>query len=206
MPKQSTVRLQFVFAALSPWVLAACSSSSPGKAAPGTGSPGIDGSAGQGDGSVTAPDDAASQGGGPDATTSAHDGGSSRDGGALPGDGGTAASDGGEGGAATIDGGGDGGIRDVGSCCVVQTTPGCSNANLEVCVCQMVPTCCTAAWTQECVFLVQQKYCQPGVRTCVCGTDVDAGQWDQTTCCSTDWTSTCDTVATTKCGAVQGCF
>jgi hypothetical protein len=56
----------------------------------------------------------------------------------------------------------------------------------------------------QCALIVQQKYCQPTVRDCVCGTD--AGQWDQTQCCSTDWTSTCDSVATLKCNAAQGCF
>lgn len=194
MAEQSMVRVRIVFAVLTPWVLASCSSSSTGT--PGSSSPGIDGgSSGQNDGgSPGAPVDAGGGQGPGDATTSAPDGGASPDGGALPGDGG----------AATIDGGGDGGIRDVGSCCVTQTTPGCSNASLEVCVCQMVPTCCTAAWAEECVLLVQQKYCQPGVRDCVCG--ADAGQWDQTSCCSTDWTSTCDSVATLKCSAVQGCF
>jgi hypothetical protein len=105
------------------------------------------------------------------------------------------------------DGGGtDGGsgIRDVGSCCSEQTTPGCSDPDLEVCVCEKVQSCCTTAWTLDCVLIVQQKYCQAGVRDCVCGTD--AGEWGQTDCCNTDWTSTCDSVATLKCNAVQGCF
>ena len=96
------------------------------------------------------------------------------------------------------------GVRDVGSCCTAQSTPGCSNADLEVCVCEKDPNCCTVAWTDPCVLIVQQKYCQPGVRDCVCGTD--AGQWGQSDCCNTDWTSTCDSVATLKCNAVQGCF
>jgi hypothetical protein len=100
--------------------------------------------------------------------------------------------------------GGDAGLRDIGSCCSAQTTPGCDDPDLEVCVCQMDSTCCTTAWALQCTYLVEQKYCQPGVRDCVCGSD--AGQWDQTTCCTTDWTSTCDSVATLKCGAAQGCF
>jgi hypothetical protein len=103
-------------------------------------------------------------------------------------------------------GGADGGpgIRDVGSCCAEQGTPGCSNPDLEVCVCEKIQSCCTTAWTLDCVLVVQQKYCQPNVRDCVCGTD--AGQWGQTACCKMDWTSTCDSVATLKCNAVQGCF
>lgn len=112
--------------------------------------------------------------------------------------------DGGHDGAAGDGGGADGGVRDVGSCCSAQTTPGCSNASLEVCVCEKDQSCCTTAWGLGCALIVQQKYCQPGVRDCVCGTD--AGQWGQTQCCATDWSSTCDSVATIKCGAVQGCF
>ena len=105
--------------------------------------------------------------------------------------------------------GSDGGpiqLMGTGSCCAQQTTPGCDNADLEVCVCEKDETCCTTAWGPQCVFIVQQKYCQTGIRDCVCGADVDAGQWDQTQCCDTEWTSTCDSVATIKCGAVQGCF
>jgi hypothetical protein len=75
---------------------------------------------------------------------------------------------------------------------------------LEVCVCEKLSSCCTAAWTLDCALIVQQKYCQSGVRDCVCGTD--AGQWGQTSCCDMDWTSTCDSVATLKCNAAQGCF
>jgi len=101
-------------------------------------------------------------------------------------------------------GDGSGGVQDVGSCCMEQSTPGCSNASLEVCVCEKDQSCCTMAWGPQCVLIVEQKYCQPGVRDCVCGTD--AGQWGQTQCCSMDWTSTCDSVATLKCNAVQGCF
>ena len=117
--------------------------------------------------------------------------------------GGTDASSGQDAGAVP-DGSPDGGLRDIGSCCSEQTTPGCGDPNLELCVCQNDPDCCTKAWGLACALLVQQKYCQTGVRDCVCGTD--AGQWAQTSCCSTDWNSTCDSVATLKCGAAQGCF
>jgi hypothetical protein len=106
----------------------------------------------------------------------------------------------------TDGGGGDGssGPRDVGSCCSSQSTPGCGNPDLEICVCGKDPSCCATAWGVQCALIVQQKYCEATVRDCVCGTD--AGQWDQTQCCSTDWTSTCDSVATLKCNAAQGCF
>jgi hypothetical protein len=191
------------FAVLLPWVAAACgnSSSSP---PPASVSNGVDSGSVQGDGgSQPGPDGA--QGvpdgsPGQDATTGAPDGGTHPDGGAPPGDGGDASADG-----ASADGAGaDGGVRDVGSCCVAQTTPGCSNADLEVCVCEKDQSCCTTAWALPCVLIVQQKYCQAGVRDCVCGTD--AGQWAQTSCCSTDWTATCDSVASLKCSAVTGCF
>jgi hypothetical protein len=95
-------------------------------------------------------------------------------------------------------------VGNIGSCCSTQTTPGCDDPNVEICVCQKIPSCCTTAWTTPCVTIVQQKYCQTGVRDCVCGTD--AGQWAQTSCCTSDWNSLCDSVATNKCGATQGCF
>ena len=98
------------------------------------------------------------------------------------------------------------GTLGTGSCCQEQTTPGCDNADLQVCVCEKIPACCTTAWSKACVLIVQQKYCQPGVRDCVCGTNVDAGQWGQTSCCDTAWTDTCNTVAEIKCSAVVGCF
>ena len=131
-------------------------------------------------------------------------GGIGVEGGSTPTEAGTVPTD--DAGGVQTEGGTEGGsgVRDVGSCCMEQTTPGCSNAGLEVCVCEKDPTCCTTAWTAPCVLIVQQKYCQPGVRDCVCGSD--AGQWNQADCCNTDWTSTCDSVATIKCNAVQGCF
>jgi hypothetical protein len=99
---------------------------------------------------------------------------------------------------------GSSGPRDIGSCCEAQSTPGCSNPDLEVCVCEKDPSCCMTVWDAPCALIVEQKFCQSGVRDCVCGSD--AGEWNQTQCCTTDWTSTCDSVATLKCSAVQGCF
>jgi hypothetical protein len=124
------------------------------------------------------------------------DGGGAQTDAGVPGDGGGLQTDGG------TDSGS--GARDMGSCCTAQSTPGCSNATLEVCVCEKDPSCCTMAWSAPCILIVQQKYCQPGVRDCVCGSD--AGQWGQTDCCNVDWSSPCDSVATLKCNAVQGCF
>jgi hypothetical protein len=177
--------------------LAACGSSPSAGAAPGGssdsgGHDNGDSSVGTGsDGAVTATGDASGRSDGSPGQEAAADGGpdsASTDGGGVPADG----------------AGADGGVHDVGSCCAAQTTPGCSNASLEVCVCEKDRSCCTTAWGLQCALIVQQKYCQPNVRDCVCGTD--AGQWGQTSCCTTDWTSTCDSVATIKCSAVQGCF
>jgi hypothetical protein len=92
----------------------------------------------------------------------------------------------------------------AGSCCAEHTTPGCSNADLQVCVCEKLTACCTDAWSTACVLTVTQKFCQPGVRDCVCGTGT--GQWGQTACCD-NWSGTfCDQVAESKCGAVPGCM
>jgi hypothetical protein len=95
-------------------------------------------------------------------------------------------------------------LHGTGSCCAKHDAPGCGNADLQVCVCEKLPSCCTKAWDAACVFLVEQKYCQPGVRDCVCGTGSD--QWGQAQCCDTEWSASCDSVAEIKCGAVAGCF
>jgi hypothetical protein len=178
--------------------LAGCSSSA--GTTPGGGSGPADGSSSSGD--STAPGDDSGSTGSPGDAGAGVDG-SSGDGASTHSEGGTTG-DAGSTDGSSAEGSADGGPRDIGSCCSTQTTPGCDDPNLEVCVCHNIPTCCTMAWTEACVLLVQQKYCQPGVRDCVCGTD--AGQWAQTSCCTTDWNATCDSVATIKCGAAQGCF
>jgi hypothetical protein len=96
------------------------------------------------------------------------------------------------------------GLQGIGSCCAAHDTPGCSNADLQVCVCEKLPSCCTEAWDENCVYVVENKYCQEGVRDCVCGSE--EGQWGRTACCEADWSSTCDSVAEIKCGALAGCF
>jgi hypothetical protein len=92
----------------------------------------------------------------------------------------------------------------MGSCCAAHPTPGCGNADLQVCVCEKLPSCCTTAWTAACAFIVQEKFCQAGVRDCVCGTA--QGQWGQAQCCASEWSSTCDSVAQLKCNAAPGCL
>ena len=99
--------------------------------------------------------------------------------------------------------GGSGTLSGMGSCCDAHDTPGCGDAELQVCVCEKLPSCCTEAWTAACTFLVTQKHCQPGVRECVCGTGDK--QWGQTQCCDNQWSSTCESVAELKCGAAMGC-
>jgi hypothetical protein len=108
--------------------------------------------------------------------------------------------DAGTGGGAAPDAGGSF-VHGAGSCCAERATPGCGNADLEVCVCEKDPSCCTKAWGKQCVAIVEAKYCQPTVRDCVCG-----GEQGQTQCCDSQWTSFCDSVAKLKCDAVQGCF
>jgi hypothetical protein len=92
----------------------------------------------------------------------------------------------------------------MGSCCSEHDTPGCSNASLQVCVCEKLTECCTEAWSTACVLIVTDKYCQPGVRDCVCG-NAD-GQWNQPQCCNVAWSDTfCDSTAVNHCGAMPGC-
>jgi len=95
-------------------------------------------------------------------------------------------------------------LQGSGSCRAAHDSPGCSNADLQVCVCELRPACCTQAWTVECSDIVMQKRCQPGVRECVCGSGDE--QWRQTDCCDKRWTDTCESVAENKCAAQRGCF
>jgi hypothetical protein len=74
---------------------------------------------------------------------------------------------------------------------------------VQSCVCANLPDCCEDTWDESCVLIVAAKYCQPGVRDCVCG-DAPAG-WEQTQCCETEWNNFCDVTATSKCGAMPGC-
>ncbi|HKP64546.1 MAG TPA: hypothetical protein VJV78_47745 [Polyangiales bacterium] len=94
---------------------------------------------------------------------------------------------------------------DLGSCCAAHDNAGCSNADLQVCVCEKLPACCTDAWEPACALIVKQKFCQPGVRDCVCGDGPK--QWGQHACCDSTWSETfCNQVAEQKCAAVPGCL
>jgi len=92
----------------------------------------------------------------------------------------------------------------TGSCCEEHTEPGCDNAETQACVCEKLPDCCTATWDLPCTLIVLQKFCEPGVRECVCGPAAEGG-WEQTQCCETEWTGFCDETAVIKCGAKAGC-
>jgi hypothetical protein len=129
------------------------------------------------------------------------EGGSARDGGSL--DGGNDSTEGGSVDGGSLDGG-DAGPRNTASCCSASTLPGCVDPNVEICVCQKIASCCTDAWTTTCATIVTQKYCHPDLQACVCG--ADAGQWAQPQCCSNTWDSFCDSVGTSHCGEVTGCF
>ena len=92
-----------------------------------------------------------------------------------------------------------------GSCCAAHDSAGCSNADLEVCVCEVRQSCCKEKWDEECTKLVKAKHCQPGVRECVCGDG--EGKWSQHSCCDEAWTENfCNQVAFNKCGAAMGCL
>jgi hypothetical protein len=172
------------------------------------------------EGSNTSTPNTAPDGG---STAASNDAGSSHDGGAVRRDAGSMSMSGTGGSTQMADAGsmthgdagtgmgtpdaslGDAQIGMEGSCCAEHSTPGCSNADLVVCVCEKLSTCCTTAWDYACVLLVKQKYCQPGIRDCVCGDG--AGQKGQHSCCDVDWSDTfCDSVAKNQCGAASGCL
>lgn len=95
-------------------------------------------------------------------------------------------------------------VMNTGSCCEASDKPGCGTPETQACVCALQPRCCMAAWDETCTFIVAQKFCQAGVRECVCGGGT--GQWQQSECCAQSWTDTCDSVALNKCNARAGCF
>lgn len=99
---------------------------------------------------------------------------------------------------------GSGGGTDAGtalsqaSCCEEHAEPGCVDVDTQACVCDKLPECCTDTWDLPCVLIVKQKYCEPGVRECVCGPESEGG-WEQTQCCETNWGDLCRSTALIKC-------
>ena len=91
------------------------------------------------------------------------------------------------------------------SCCEEHAEPGCNNAQTQACVCEKLPDCCTATWDMACMFIATDRFCEPGVRECVCGPAAEGG-WELTDCCETYWDETlCDRTAVIKCGAKEDC-
>ena len=91
----------------------------------------------------------------------------------------------------------------TGGCCSTSAKPGCGDSQLQACVCMHRPSCCSDSWDESCTRVIAEKFCQSGVRECVCGNG--AGQWQQAQCCATRWDDTCNSVATNKCSATQDC-
>jgi len=52
-----------------------------------------------------------------------------------------------------------GGDKDVGTCCTVNQTPGCSNQTIEQCVCAQDGYCCNSSWDATCVSEVTSYGC-----------------------------------------------
>jgi hypothetical protein len=89
-----------------------------------------------------------------------------------------------------------------GSCCEAHEGTGCNDPAIEACVCaaDALPDCCDKKWDVFCVEIVKQRYCEKGIRQCVCM------EWQQEGCCTVEWTeSICETTAELKCGASGGC-
>ena len=57
---------------------------------------------------------------------------------------------------------------DVGDCCTESANPGCSNTDIETCVCQVDPYCCDTAWDGLCADEVDSLGCAfcDGVTDC----------------------------------------
>ena len=91
-----------------------------------------------------------------------------------------------------------------GSCCEDHAEPGCDDAETQACVCDKLPDCCTTTWDHACTLIVLGKFCEPGVRDCICGTAEEEG-WQPSCCESPEWTDFCNEIAIIKCGAKAGC-
>lgn len=97
------------------------------------------------------------------------------------------------------------------ACCAAHSTPGCDDKAVEECVCEYGPDCCSGSWSELCVEFVRQRFCDPGVRECVCNAedDPEPGWGQNAVCCegpNAKWTDTfCEEIAASKCGATVGC-
>ena len=97
----------------------------------------------------------------------------------------------------------------AGTCCDVQATPGCSNSEIETCVCALDEFCCDNSWDGMCVASaigdcgadcpMVDTCCSVGeagcsieeVEDCVCAIDAD--------CCMSGWDGQCVSLSITMC-------
>jgi hypothetical protein len=102
--------------------------------------------------------------------------------------------------------------------CAPLATPSSGDPSVNACVCAAEPSCCTAAWSEQCVRYAMQACglvcptapaCCAGVHpgsgcggavceACVCETDA--------ACCSVTWDAECDALATGSCIDACGCY
>lgn len=99
-----------------------------------------------------------------------------------------------------------------GPCCLAGDGPGCTEPDIEECVCAFMPECCEVEWTAPCASSAEQcgvcggDCCEengsPGcsnqqIEACVCETFPD--------CCTLDWTIDCAiAIEVLQCGACPG--
>lgn len=103
---------------------------------------------------------ACGSGGSSESSTDAGQGGAGA--GGTSGSGGSSASggSGGSGGVPPSGGGGSGGSSgSAGTCCTVHSTPGCTNASIQACVCAQDSYCCSTDWDSTCVSEVTSFGC-----------------------------------------------
>ena len=109
----------------------------------------------------------------------------------------------------TDDGATDTGTGGPGTCCEVQATPGCSNSDIETCVCALDAFCCDNSWDGMCVGSAVgdcgancpsvDTCCTAGpagcvneeLEDCVCAIDAD--------CCMSGWDGECVSISIMQC-------
>jgi hypothetical protein len=109
---------------------------------------------------------------------------------------------GGTGGTGGVGNSGGSGGSSSGTCCSIQTTPGCSNASIQSCVCATDSYCCTDEWDDICVDEVDTEGCG------TCGAGGGGGTGGGTSTCSVELTDPlCNACMQQACCApAEGCF
>ena len=105
-----------------------------------------------------------------------------------------------------------------GDCCEPNGTPGCGDAGITACVCAQDDYCCTNAWDEVCVALVEEYECGPCDSPSGCGDfSCDEGEhcancpedcgWCDGDCCTPNGTPGCDDagIASCVCGQDDYC-